>query len=51
MAISLHRSWLHIFGFTVIIAFVVLDVEYPWAGLICLEASDQLLVQLREDMR
>jgi hypothetical protein len=51
---SHRRSWLHIFGFTiitVIIVYVILDVEYPRVGLIRLEASDQLLVQVRENMK
>ena len=54
MAGGQHRSWLHIFAFTVItviIVYVVLDVEYPRAGLIRLEANDQLLVKVRESMR
>ena len=54
MALGLHRSWLHILGFTVItviIAYVILDVEYPRAGLIRLEASDQMLMQTRENMK
>jgi hypothetical protein len=54
MAIGQHRSWLHILGFsviTVIVAYVILDVEYPRAGLIRLEAGDQLLVQARENMK
>lgn len=54
MATGRRRSWLHIFGFTVItviIAYVILDVEYPRSGLIRLEASDQLLVQVREAMK
>jgi hypothetical protein len=45
------RSWLHILGFTVltvISVYVLLDVEYPRAGLIRLESADQLLVDLRE---
>jgi hypothetical protein len=51
---SAHRSWLHILGFTIItvvIVYVILDVEYPRVGLIRLEASDQVLVQLREHMK
>jgi uncharacterized membrane protein YedE/YeeE len=54
MAIGHHRSWLHILGFTVItviVAYVILDVEYPRAGLIRLAAGDQLLVQARENMK
>ena len=54
MAIGQHRSWLHILGFsviTVIVVYVLLDVEYPRAGLIRLEASDQMLVQVRKSMK
>ena len=48
------RSWLHMLGFTlitVIIVFVMLDVEYPRGGLIHIEAGDQLLVTMRESMK
>jgi len=54
MSSGQHRSWLHILGFTVltvIIVYVMLDVEYPRAGLIRLEAADQLLINLREHMK
>jgi hypothetical protein len=54
MAIGQHRSWIHILCFsfiTVIVVYVILDVEYPRAGLIRLEANDQLLVQVRESMK
>jgi hypothetical protein len=54
MSSGQHRSWLHILGFTVltvIIVYVMLDVEYPRAGLIRLESADQLLVNLREKMK
>ena len=47
------RSWLHILGFvvlTTVIAYVMLDVEYPRTGLIRLETADQLLVQARQAM-
>ena len=53
MATGQHRSWLHILGFTVItvvVAYVVLDIEYPRAGLIRLETADQVLVDLRQSM-
>ena len=49
-----YRSWLHILGFTVItviIVYVMLDVEYPRAGLIRLENADQFLVDLRASMK
>jgi hypothetical protein len=54
MASGQRRSWLHIVGFTVItviIVYVMLDVEYPRAGLIRLETADQLLVDARAGMR
>jgi hypothetical protein len=54
MSTGQHRSWLHILGFTVltvIIVYVMLDVEYPRAGLIRLESADQLLVKLRDSMK
>ena len=54
MAGGHHRSWLHILGFTVltvIIVYVMLDMEYPRSGLIRLESGDQLLVNLGESMK
>jgi hypothetical protein len=54
MSSGQHRSWLHICGFTVmtvLIVYVILDAEYPRAGLIRLEAADQLLVELRDGMK
>ncbi len=54
MATGQHRSWLHILGFTVItviVVYVVLDIEYPRAGLIRLEAADQVLEDLRDAMK
>jgi hypothetical protein len=53
MSTGQHRSWLHILGFTVItviIVYVILDVEYPRTGLIRIALNDQLLVQVRENM-
>src|SRR6478752_3634370 len=54
MSSGQHRSWLHILGFTiltVIIVYVMLDIEYPRTGLIRIESADQLLVKLRETMK
>lgn len=54
MAIGQHRSWLHILSFaviTVIVVYVIIDVEYPRAGLIRLQGFDQLLVDVREGMK
>ena len=53
MAVGQRRSWLHIMSFavmTVIIVYVIVDVEYPRAGLIRLQAFDQLLVDVRAGM-
>jgi hypothetical protein len=49
-----NRSWLHILSFTVltvVIVYVMLDIEYPRAGLIRLEHSDQAMVDLRARMK
>jgi hypothetical protein len=54
MAGGQHRSWLHILSFatiTVILVYVIIDVEYPRVGLIRLQAFDQLLVDVREGMK
>lgn len=54
MSSSRRRSWLHILGFaliTVIVVYVVLDIEYPRAGLIRLQNADQTLVELRQGMK
>jgi hypothetical protein len=54
MANDQHRSWLHILSFatmTVIIVYVIIDVEYPRVGLIRLQAFDQFLVDVRKAMK
>jgi hypothetical protein len=54
MASGRNRSWLHTLGFTaitVIVVYVILDIEYPSTGLIRLEAADQLLVDVRDNIR
>jgi hypothetical protein len=48
------RSWLHILGFTaitVITVVVILDIEYPRQGLFRADAYDQVLIDLRENMK
>jgi uncharacterized membrane protein YedE/YeeE len=53
MAGGQHRSWLHMLGFTVftvMVVYVMLDIEYPRSGLIRFQDADQLLVNLRESM-
>ena len=54
MSSGQYRSWLHILGFTVItviLVYVILDVEFPRTGLIRLETADQMLVNLRTSMK
>jgi hypothetical protein len=49
-----HRSWLHILGFTVmtmIIVYVILDIEYPRAGFIRLAGSEQMMLDVRQNMK
>ena len=46
-------NWLHLFSFTlitVIVVYVILDMEYPRGGLINVQNADQMLISLREDM-
>jgi hypothetical protein len=53
MASSQYRSWLHILGFTVItvvVVYVIIDLDYLREGLIRLQAADQLLVEVRNSM-
>jgi hypothetical protein len=54
MAIGQHRSWLHILSFaaiTVIVVYVIIDIEYPRVGLIRLHGFDQSLVDVRKNMK
>ena len=54
MAGSKTHSWIHIFGFALVMAmtvFVILDIEYPRLGLIRIDAFDQALVELRQSMK
>jgi hypothetical protein len=54
MASSKQRSWLHIMAFAaiaVVVVYVVLEIEYPRAGFIRMDAFDQVLVELRESLR
>jgi len=53
MAGGQQRSWLHILCMTlltVIIVYVMLEIEHPLAGLIQLGSADQLLVKVRDTM-
>jgi hypothetical protein len=40
-----------IYAITVITVFVILDIEYPRRGLIRADVYDQVLIELREDMK
>jgi hypothetical protein len=48
------RSWIHIFGFALIMAttvYVILDLEFPRLGIIRVDAFDQVLVDVRQNMQ
>ena len=48
------RSWAHMLGFAVIMAFavyVILDLEFPRVGLIRVDGADRALTTLRESMK
>jgi hypothetical protein len=54
MAGSKRRSWLHMFGFALTLAitvYIILDLDYPRFGLITLDAYDQVLVDLLNNMK
>ena len=54
MAGSKSHTWLHMLGFTAVIAlsvYIILDLEFPRLGLIRFGAFDQALVGLRESMQ
>ena len=47
------RSRVHTVGFAVVLAtvlYVIIDIEFPRLGFVRVDASDQLLVDLRETM-
>ena len=48
------RDWLHVLafvGFTTLVIYTMLDVEYPRIGVIRLAGADQALVDVRESMK
>lgn len=54
MAGGKSRSWIHVLGFSLIMAttvYVILDLEFPRFGLIRIDATDRVLVELRESMK
>jgi len=47
------RSWVHMIGFPLLLSvtiYVILDLEYPRVGLLRLDATEQVLVELRQSM-
>jgi hypothetical protein len=54
MAGGKSRSWIHVIGFSLILAttvYVILDLEFPRIGLIRIDAVDRVLYELRESMK
>lgn len=54
MAEEKNRNWLHILAFAVLVSvslFVILDVEYPRAGLLRLDKYDWMLARVLESMK
>jgi hypothetical protein len=48
------RSWIHLIGFALIMAttvYVILDLEFPRLGIIRIDTFDQVLVELRQNLR
>ena len=53
MAGARQRSWVHVFGFTIIVSltvYIILDLEFPRVGLIRIDAVDHLLTDVRQSM-
>ena len=53
-SVARERSWLHLLGFSVLMAtavYVILDLEYPRMGLIRVDQADQVLFELRASMK
>ena len=48
------RNWIHILTFAGALAsafYLIVDLEYPRFGLIRVDAFDQFLIDVRQDMR
>jgi hypothetical protein len=53
MAEAKTRGWLHVVSFALVLAltvYVIVDIEYPRLGLIRMDDTDQLMVDLRQSM-
>jgi hypothetical protein len=47
------RSWLHMIAFAgvmTVVVYVIIDIEFPRLGLVKVDASDQVLIDLRKSM-
>jgi hypothetical protein len=54
MAANAKRNWLHMLifaGMMSMAVYVILDLEYPRFGLIRVDATDQVLVDLRQSFK
>ncbi len=54
MAGGRSRSWIHVIGFALILAttvYVILDLEFPRLGMVRIDSSDRILVELRATMK
>jgi hypothetical protein len=54
MAAAKSRSWVHLVGYALVVSvcvWVILDLEYPRAGFIRVDAADRVLVQVRESFK
>jgi hypothetical protein len=48
------RNWIHMISFAAIMAasmYVIIDLEFPRAGLIQLSSFDQVLIDVRQTMK
>jgi hypothetical protein len=54
MAPAVRRSWLHIFGFALILSisvYVILDLEFPRLGVIRVSNFDKYMLDVRNSMK
>lgn len=54
MSGSTRRNWTHMIMLAAMTAFtvyIILDLEYPRAGMIRVDAADQVLIELQESMK
>ena len=54
MGIGGARSWMHTIGFAAILTvalYVILDLEYPRMGMIRIDETDRIMMELRQSMK